>query len=687
MPEGSGVETPGSDVRAGDVGHRRRPVHTALTVFVCVLFVVVEWLVVMSYRHATETTRRVHAATDTTTTLANVQRESYLLHDLVRGLSDGPDVQEAIFRADLFERQLLVAKGQAVGGLDAGVAGIQERLDLFRGALDRLEGAPPARIAAGRQELRRFTAEFMLLSKQLFDDQEHALYGALGEDLEQGERGQLLLVGLGGSVLFLGAVLALLLRRSVRADFAKAHSVLLHEMAERAALQEQLAHEALHDPLTGLGNRLHFVREAERALARADRAASATALVYLDLDDFKPVNDTLGHAGGDELLRQVAERLRASIRTVDTAARLGGDEFAILLEGAGTTQDVLTIVERLTSGLAEPFDVRGHRVRISASVGVVPAADPGVGVDDFIRTADLAMYEAKARGKGEYVIFGDDLRQVARERHTLERDLEQAVADGQLSCAYQPIVDLDTGAIEGMEALARWRHPSGRDVPPAEFIPIAEDLGLIHAIGSHVLTTAASQMASWQERFASVRDAFVSVNVSVRQCYDAGFPDEVASALARSGLPPASLVAEITETVMMGEREKTVEVLRALRERGVRIAIDDFGTGYSSLSYLRFLPIDLLKIDRSFISTHEHDQVIVDTIARLARTLGIVAVAEGIEEPEQVTRLQGMGCRLGQGYLIARPMAPDAATDFIQARERDPGATWRSPVEIAGSPR
>jgi diguanylate cyclase (GGDEF)-like protein len=487
----------------------------------------------------------------------------------------------------------------------------------------------------------------------------------LNDDLAGGRRTQLMLLGLGGFVLLLGTTLAFVLRRSVRADFAKAHLALVAEMTEREALQVQLAHQAYHDPLTGLANSLLFFREVGRALERADRSSTTTAVVYIDLDGFKSVNDSLGHSAGDQLLQQVAARLQEQIRTVDTAARLGGDEFALLLEDAGTPEDIVRILDRMLAAFAEPFVMLGRELHVTASAGVAIATGTGTDADQLVKDADLAMYTAKSSGKNRYAHFDEEMRREAQRRDSLEYELARAIAEREFVLHYQPIVDLRTGDVQGMEALVRWAHPSGELRPPAAFIDVAEETGQINAIGDQVLEMATETMAHWRRTTPDARGVFVSVNVSARQFMEPGFVQRISDALERTGLEPSALVIEITESVMMRETDQAVGILRELRDHGVRIAIDDFGTGYSSLSYLRFMPVDILKLDRSFVASLSEDNAITIAIAQLASTLGIQAVAEGIEEPAQWDRLLAMGCVSGQGFLIAHPEPADEAVAHL----------------------
>ncbi|MGH2712036.1 MAG: putative bifunctional diguanylate cyclase/phosphodiesterase [Actinomycetota bacterium] len=650
-----------------EVGHRRRPIHAVLGTFLALLLVAAEVLIFVSYRQASTTSLELQTATDTTTTLANLQREALLLQGLVNQLARPEEIEGIALRRQLLERQLGVLDSN-VGPGDLGMdrTGFQQALTRFDEGLAGLQRGSSFSNEEANRVLLTPLKDLEVLAKRMFDTEEQALYGAIHKDLKQAERGQLLLGGLSSVVLLLGIALAFFLRRSVRADFARAHAALITEMRGREILQRQLSHQAYHDSMTGLANRALFLREIERSLARGERAGGSTALIYLDLDNFKYVNDTFGHDCGDELLRTVATRLEGCIRKTDTAARLGGDEFAILLENGGEAGDVVAVVNRIMKAMKQPFQLGDHVHAISASIGVVPAVDPQTGVDEVIRSADIAMYDAKSEGKGMFVIFDESMRIKAGRRASLERELEQAVQEEELVCFYQPIVNLKEQRIVGMEALVRWQHPSGELLPPAHFLQTAEETGLINQIGDQVLAQAVGNMAEWHRRLPEASDVFISVNVSSQQLQDLSFSKRVAATLQEAGLPPSALVIEITESTMMEETDRAARVLNELRELGVRVAIDDFGTGYSSLSYLRLLPIDILKIDRSFISSLPEEHAIAATIASLADTLGMVSIAEGIERDDQMQRLETMGCSLGQGFLISKPEPAEQAWARIQ---------------------
>jgi diguanylate cyclase (GGDEF)-like protein/PAS domain S-box-containing protein len=431
------------------------------------------------------------------------------------------------------------------------------------------------------------------------------------------------------------------------------------DITERKALEEQLRHQAFHDVLTGLANRSLFRDRLDHALARASRGADPTAVLYLDIDDFKSVNDRFGHAEGDRLLVGVGQRLQSATRAGDTVARLGGDEFAVIVEEADPAE-ARSAADRILAAFAEPFDLDGRQIVVRASIGIaIHDVDSG-DAEELLRQADIAMYAAKARGGDGHATYEARLYEATVARMESKADLHGALERGELQVAYQPIVDMETGAITGAEALMRWDHPQRGAIPPAEFIPLAEESGLIIELGRWILEAACQQTRRWQDETGRP-DFSISVNLSGRQIADPGLVGDVARALASSGLEPSCLTLEITETTLVADVDATVAAFRALKELGIRLAIDDFGTGYSSLSYLRQFPIDILKIDRSFVASLDEgsdSSALVRSILNLSATLRLDTVAEGIETPEQRRALESLGATRGQGYLFARPMAP-----------------------------
>jgi diguanylate cyclase (GGDEF)-like protein len=432
--------------------------------------------------------------------------------------------------------------------------------------------------------------------------------------------------------------------------------------------RQRLERLLFRDPLTGLPNRPMFLDRLQAALA--DREGGDVTLLFLDLDRFKAVNDRLGHAAGDELLRAAGDRLRRCTRDEDTAARFGGDEFAALLLGQDEAQAVV-MAERIIAALREPFTLGSGTVHIGVTIGIAQAHD-GVTADELLAEADVALYGAKRDGGGRARVHDPGLRAEQVHRLQLEADLQSALPGGQLDVVYQPIVRLDTGATTGLEALLRWDRPGSGPVPPLSFIPIAEDNGLIIDIGRWVLERTCGQLSTWR---AGSPQLTANVNVSARQLADPAFVGHVEAALQQAALPGSALTLEITESILLQDRVPLLERLHLLRELGVLVALDDFGTGYSCLSYLRSLPVDVLKIDRSFVSgTAAGDAPLVRTVVELGHALGLSTTAEGIETGVQRDRLRGLGCQTGQGWFFGRPLPTGAATSYLAGRLLEPTA-------------
>jgi len=428
-----------------------------------------------------------------------------------------------------------------------------------------------------------------------------------------------------------------------------------------AGSQRNLTLEASTDSLSGLANRPAFRGRLQAMLDRPDRQGGRQAVLFVDLDDFKDVNDTLGHAAGDELLRVVAARLTAVVRPGDTVARLGGDEFALLLDNLTEPDLAVSIAHRVVNTLADPVAIGSTWAHVGASVGVA-LRRPDSTLDAMMHEADLAMYTAKGKGKNRAELYDLDIDERAATRHILKSDIGAAAASDQLLLDYQPIVDLRTGALIGVEALVRWQHPTLGLLPPAIFIELAEDTGDILGLGAWVLSTASRQLRSWQARYGKP-DLYMSVNVSVRQLDAPGFATQVKAVLGAVGIAPHTLTLEVTESVLANPGGLAATALSELRGLGVRVALDDFGTGYSSIGYLRRLPIDAIKIDRSFVSgTHPGgpENALLEAIVAMAQRLGLGVIPEGIEELEQLIRLREMGCQIGQGFLLSRPVPPTA---------------------------
>jgi diguanylate cyclase (GGDEF)-like protein/PAS domain S-box-containing protein len=448
--------------------------------------------------------------------------------------------------------------------------------------------------------------------------------------------------------------------------------VTARDIAPRKAFEKQLIHQAFHDSLTLLPNRALFSDRLEQALVRTARRQSNVGLLYLDLDNFKLINDGLGHQAGDELLVEAATRLQSCVREEDTLARLGGDEFVILL-GHATEAEAVQAAERIEQQFMRPFRIEGHDFVVTVSIGIALSDSAQELPDNLLRNADLAMYSAKAGGRAGHVVFQASMRTDSLSRLSLENDLRGAIQRGELRVHYQPIVILDSGRVTEVEALVRWLHPTRGLMEPADFIPVAEETGLIVPIGQWVLEEACRQVAAWRVDFPVKPALTVSVNLSPRQFQQLTLAEQVSTVLRKTGLAPAALKLEITEGAIMRDVEATIKTLEQLKELGVKIAIDDFGTGYSSLAYLKRLPLDILKIDRSFIKGIGHDPedtAIVRAIISMAKSLNLSVTGEGIETAEQATLLRGWACELGQGYFFGRPLNTGALTELLRTAGR-----------------
>jgi diguanylate cyclase (GGDEF)-like protein/PAS domain S-box-containing protein len=447
----------------------------------------------------------------------------------------------------------------------------------------------------------------------------------------------------------------------------------IRNIQERKTLESQLTHQAFHDPLTKLANRALLSDRVSHAQARNQRGMRPCSVLLLDLDDFKAINDTFGHVAGDEVLVETARRIQGCIRAGDTAARLGGDEFALLLEDTPDPATAREVADRLSAALRAPIVLQGTEVFLSASTGIAIGV-PGEAEGELLRNADVALYIAKEKGKGGFEVFEPGMRAAVVERLELEGDLRRALAEKQLLLHYQPIVELSSGRVVGAEALLRWRHPRRGLLPPASFIPLAEETGLIVDIGLWVIEEACRRVATLT---GPGSDTHVSVNLSARQLQEPDLVAKVRAALERAGLPPTRLVLEVTESLIMVDPRAMIPRLRELKELGLRLAVDDFGTGYSSLAYLQNLPVDILKIDRSFIQEASGDvglSLLARGIVDLGRAMRLTTVAEGIEHGEQVHALRETACEYGQGFFLARPME-DAAFATLLAS----GATLPAP--------
>ena len=613
---------------------------------------------------------------------AREQQENLrLLHEVTSLLHSSGDSQEALgdfldsvrsaFRAEMAELVLLGPAGREGATVSRSREGDES---VVMAPLDDLEdhnrllrlasasGALTTRTGSGRgQHLDGYAAG-------------RGLKDAMAAALRTDDRVHgLLLVGgrLGDVTTFSSSDLALLdtFARHVATSLERGR--LEENLRQVTDLKEQLRHQALHDPLTGLPNRTLFLDRVRHAVDTAGRTRIWPAVLYLDLDGFKPVNDTFGHEAGDVLLRTVADRLRGCLRPADTAARLGGDEFVILLNGPIDRLGVARVVDRIRAQLDVPVLLgEGVVTTVGASIGIAIGDAGTLDADTLVRQADIAMYAAKRSPGSDFLLYEPGLGNTSSTRKDSASELAQAIANGELRTVYQPLIDMRTGRPIGAEALVRWEHPVDGLRSPEQFISLAEDSGLITQIGELVLNDACRQAARWVAESPDQDDLLVTVNLSARQVGDEQIVEQVRAALAESGLEPRRLVLEITETVLMHDRDAAAATLWLLKGLGVRIAIDDFGTGYSSLAYLRRFPIDMLKVAREFVDglgRDAHDDVITRAIVELAGTLGLLTVAEGIETTQQSETVAALGCDIAQGYLFSRPIEADAVSAVMSA--------------------
>lgn len=472
-----------------------------------------------------------------------------------------------------------------------------------------------------------------------------------------------------------GSVLWCLVTSSARrspAGEVLGYQGIIHDITARKRAEEQLAHDAVHDVLTGLPNRSLLMDRLTQAQARRTRNPSLHhAVLYVDLDRFKVVNDTLGHHVGDELLVRVGREIRACLREQDTVARLGGDEFAVLLDEVEGIADATHAADRILARLERPIRLEDHEVVASASIGITLTTRPGETPEDLLRDADTAMYRAKALGRSRYQIFDRRMHREAAMFLRVESELRRGISEGELRLHYQPIFSVRTGVLKGFEALVRWDHPERGLLQPAEFIPVAEDTGLIVPLGMWVLREACSQASEWLPERDELPELCVSVNLSARQFLQPDLVERVGEVLEETGLEGSRLGLELTESALMGNPADAAKMLLRLRELGIRLSLDDFGTGYSSLSHLQRFPMDVLKIDRSFVRMLEDGSgaQLVRTIVDLARSLGMEDVAEGVETEEELSRLAEIGSEAVQGFLLSRPLPPGDAGRFLAGSE------------------
>lgn len=458
------------------------------------------------------------------------------------------------------------------------------------------------------------------------------------------------------------------------AETAATELQLRHALSEREMRERQLRHDSLHDALTGLPNRSLFMKRLTDASMRARRDGDGLfAVLFLDLDDFKLVNDSMGHHVGDEVLVIVARRLEECVRGGDIVARLGGDEFAILLERVIDARDTALVAERVQEALREPMTIGGYEWVSTASIGVVLSSSANERPEYLLRSADMAMYRAKHQGRAHFEMFDRAMHAEALTRLQMENDLRHAVERQEFTLHYQPIVALDTGRVHAVEALMRWQHPDRGNIPPNEFIPVAEDTGLIVPMGRWALREACAQVRTLERRNPAAAGLRLSVNLSVREFAQLDLVRTVAAILQETGLPPQQLQLEITESAIIGQQHPALQTIAELRQLGVRIHLDDFGTGYSSLSYLHRLPLDAIKIDRAFTSAMEAEErprLVIQAILALVGAIGLDVIAEGVASSDQLAMLRRMGCPLGQGYYFSPPLPAGALDELLRSDPR-----------------
>jgi diguanylate cyclase (GGDEF)-like protein len=444
--------------------------------------------------------------------------------------------------------------------------------------------------------------------------------------------------------------------------------IVFRDVSAALAMAEQMTHSFEHDSLTGLPNRLLLKDRIDQAIATAPRHERQVAVLFLDLDGFKYINDSLGHPTGDKLLQSIAKRLVGCVRTSDTVSRQGGDEFVVLLTESRQWEDAVVVAERILKAVAQSHPIDNHDLHVTTSIGVSVYPDDGEDAETLIRNADIAMYQAKEKGRNSYQFFKPAMNVRAVERQSIESSLRSAVKNGEFVLRYQPKVDLRTGLITGAEALIRWNHPLRGELAPGMFVSIAEDSGLIRQIGRWVLREACEQARAWLDE--GLPPISIAVNVSAVELSDETYVQRLYATLSETGMDPSNLELELTESVLMRHAHSAAIILQALRKTGIQVALDDFGTGYSSLSYLRDFPIDSLKIDRSFVdevTSVVEDTSIVKAVISMARNLGLRVVAEGVENMDQLEFLRAQACDEAQGYFFSRPVDPDAFAELLRS--------------------
>jgi diguanylate cyclase (GGDEF)-like protein/PAS domain S-box-containing protein len=585
------------------------------------------------------------------------------LEGIARNLLDDPAVAGMVINArDVTERRARMEQHAALAALDRyalQAPSVEALCETAAESVTRLTGAPSCRIVC-------YTADGLETEPVAA-----SAASSHGEQVLTDVESMTRHVPIGDPAQPLGRIEVGTVQSATQDEerFVEAIASILLSSILRRRTEDAMRHQAMHDPLTGLPNRTLFNDRLEQALHRRARVGGYVAVLIVDLDGFKNVNDSLGHQTGDALLNAVADRFHTALRDVDTIARLGGDEFAILVDDLDTPEQARHVAQRVIDSLIAPVDLSDRTVAIGASVGIAVADRSDTDSNGLLGDADAAMYRAKRAGKGCYREFEASMHAAAVERMDLEQALRSAVADRALSVHYQPVVDTTSDMVVSFEALARWTHPTRGAIKPDTFIPLAEELGLIVEIGRLILFEACREARIWHRAFPDLRPS-IAVNVSVRQLVDPSFVVDVAEAVSQAGIDAASLTLEITESVLANDSGRVIGVLNELRAAGVRIAIDDFGTGYSSFAALAELPIDILKIDKRFIDNLLRDyegRGIVSAIMQLSETLQLETIAEGVEQPEQRHGLEELGCTLIQGYLYAEPMTGAETNAYIES--------------------
>jgi diguanylate cyclase (GGDEF)-like protein/PAS domain S-box-containing protein len=592
-------------------------------------------------------------------------RQTLLVHERGRLLDDSGrargDLEVALIqRAEADSRyRVLVERVPAAVYIDVADPGVSDggKLAYMSPQIEAITGYPP----------EAFLADQELWPGSIHPDDRDAALAAYGEHWETAGplRADYRVIAKDGSIVWVHDEAYAMTESGGR----RVSQGLLVDTTVQKRMEARLLHDALHDPLTGLANRVLFSDHVERAMASRRRGLTKVALLFLDLDDFKVVNDSLGHRAGDRLLVEVARRLSAAIRAGDIAARQGGDEFTVLLDRVNGLEDAVQSAERLAAELRRPMELEGRSLVIGVSVGIALAGDEMI-ADDLLAHADAAMYAAKAQGKARHAVFDPSMRVRARSRLEMEAELRAAIATEAFVLHYQPIIELATGRIVGLEALVRWRHPDRGMVPPNDFIPLAEESGLIVPLGRLIMATACRRLRSLHDGVPGLQKLTMSVNVSPRQAVEPGFVAEVAQILGETGVDASSIVLEITESLMLHESEVSDGSLRTLRDMGVKLVVDDFGTGFSALEYFKRFAVEGLKIDRSFIDglgQSREDTAIVTATLAFATALDLTVTAEGVETADQLDRLRGLGCELGQGFYFARPVPAEELPALLAA--------------------